>query len=325
VYADRALSGTSLHGRHDMQRLLADAPSGRWRAVCAETTSRYGRDEEDRAGVRKHLTFHGITIMTTVDGVVTRMIDGFKAVMDAHQIEELKVMVHRGMAGVIRDGRHAGGRAYGYRPVKGEPGQLAIVPQEAEIVRRIFREYAGGRAPRAIAAELNAEGVPAPRQSLWLAPTINGHNKRKSGILQNELYAGRLVWNRVRMVKNPATGKRLSRPLPEGEWQRSDAPHLRIVDDHLFDQVQRRRAERALAPRNIRATPKRILSGLLRCGACGAGMSKKDIDHGRPRIVCTRMREAASCSNRRSYYLDDIERTVIGGLRAELGTREAVA
>ncbi len=54
-------------------------------------------------------------------------------------------------------------------------------------------------------------------------------------------------------------------------------------------------------------------------------MSKKDIDHGRPRIVCTRMQEARTCSNRRRYYLDDIERIVIDGLREELGTREAVS
>jgi site-specific DNA recombinase len=54
-------------------------------------------------------------------------------------------------------------------------------------------------------------------------------------------------------------------------------------------------------------------------------MSKKDVDHGRPRIVCTRMIESKTCDNRRRYYLDDIERIVIGGLRSELGTREAVA
>lgn len=54
-------------------------------------------------------------------------------------------------------------------------------------------------------------------------------------------------------------------------------------------------------------------------------MSKHDVDHGRPRIVCTRMIKSKTCSNRRRYYLDEIERVVVGGLRAELGTREAVA
>jgi hypothetical protein len=51
------------------------------------------------------------------------------------------------MAGVVRDGPH--GRAYGYQPVAGKPGELQIVTSEAEVVRRIFAEYTAGRSPRA--------------------------------------------------------------------------------------------------------------------------------------------------------------------------------
>ena len=122
VYVDRAKSGATVHERTDFQRILADAKSGLFQAVCAETTSRYGRDEEDRAAARKRLTFHGVTIMTPVDGVVSRLTDGIKAAIDAHQLEDLKVMIRRGMAGVIREGRHAGGSVYGYRTVPGLPG-----------------------------------------------------------------------------------------------------------------------------------------------------------------------------------------------------------
>jgi hypothetical protein len=53
------------------------------------------------------------------------------------------------------------------------------------------------------------------------------------------------------MLKDPDTGKRLSRPYPKNDWQTADVPNLRIVSQELFD----------------------VLSGLLRCGACGAGMS----------------------------------------------------
>lgn len=331
IYVDRAKSGSSIHNRADFQRLLRDAEAGRFKAVCAETTSRYGRDEEDRAAARKRLTFHGIAILTAAEGgVVSRVMDGIKAVMDANQLEDLKVMVRRGMAAVIRDGRHAGGAIYGYRSVPKLPGErrgdLEIVPEQAAIVRRIFHEYAvKQRTPRAIAAALNAEGVPAPVKDYWRAGTINGHTRRKTGILQNELYCGRLIWNRCYRVANPDTGKRIWRYNPESEWQRNDVPRLRIIDDDLFAAAQRLRAERATpASRRRTSAPRRILSGLLRCGTCGAGMSKKDTDHGRPRIVCTQMREAGTCANRRAYYLDDIEGIVIGGLRESLGTREAI-
>jgi site-specific DNA recombinase len=325
IYVDRAKSGASVHERADFQRMLRDAKAGLFKAVCAETTSRYGRDEEDRAAARKRLTFCGVEIYTPVDGVVSRMMDGIKAVMDAHQLEDLKVMIRRGMSAVIRDGRHNGGMAYGYKPIPGKPGELEIVEDKAEIVRRIFREYIAGDTPRAIAARLNAEGIPPPRKFYWRASTINGHTKRRTGILQCELYIGRLIWNRACRVRDPDTGKRVWRYKPETEWQRNEAPHLRIIDDETFETAQRKRSLRARAHRRDRQRPKRLLSGLLRCGACAAGMSKHDVDHGRPRIVCTRMIESKTCDNRRRYYLDEIERMVIGGLRGELGTREAVA
>jgi hypothetical protein len=53
-------------------------------------------------------------------------------------------------------------------------------------------------------------------------------------------------------------------------------------------------------------------------------MSKKDTSAKRPRIICTRMHDAGMCTNRRSYHLDDIERLVVGGLRDQLGSAEAI-
>ena len=50
-------------------------------------------------------------------------------------------------------------------------------------------------------------------------------------MLLNEIYAGRIVWNKVRMIKDPAIGKRVSRPILPGAYRSSEAPQLRIVDD----------------------------------------------------------------------------------------------
>jgi hypothetical protein len=54
-----------------------------------------------------------------------------------------------------------------------------------------------------IAAALNKKGVPGPRRGVWNASTIAGSRKRLNGILQNELYAGRIVWNRQTFIKDP--------------------------------------------------------------------------------------------------------------------------
>ena len=73
-------------------------------------------------------------------------------------------------------------------------------------------------APRQIAARLNREAVPSPRGGQWNASTINGNRRRRNGILNNELYTGRITYNRQRFVKDPETGRRLARPNPEHEW-----------------------------------------------------------------------------------------------------------
>lgn len=235
--------------------------------------------------------------------------------------------VRRGMAGVVREGRYAGGRAYGYRPTPGEPGRLRIDPQEAAVVRRIFEEYAAGRAPRDIAFRLNREGVPAPRGAVWNASTINGNRERTNGIIQNPIYGGEIVWNRIRMVKDPATGRRVSRPNPESEWQRREAPELRIVpEETLATALARKRQTTARKePTGPRRYVRSVLSGVLKCGACGSGMSKHDNSAGRPRIRCSRATESGSCANRRNYYLDRIEAGVIEALREELDRPELLA
>nr|WP_276556853.1 recombinase family protein [Rhodoblastus acidophilus] len=229
------------------------------------------------------------------------------------------------MAGVVRDGRHAGGRAYGYRPVPAKPGELQIDEEEAAVIRDIFVSYVAGQTPREIAATLNARRVSPPRGRYWTASTLNGSLKRHNGIILNELYAGRIVWNRVRMIKDPDTGKRVSRPNPRSEWQSIDAPHLRIVEQELFAQAGVIKQERGGPIPCHTRKPKRVLSGLLKCGCCGAGMSVKDTRKGRQRIQCTQMKEAGTCDHRRAYDLDTVERTVLNGLKANLTTPDLIA
>lgn len=318
TFDDRGVSGASMHRRPGIKRLLAAAADGHFDVVLAEMMSRIGRDLEDRASIRKRLTFAGIQIVTPSDGLVSPLTDSIRAVIDSQQLEDTKGMIRRGMAGVIREGRHAGGRAYGYRPVKGEPGKLAIVEQEAEILRRIFAEYVAGRTPREIARDLNHDGIPPPRGDCWNASTLNGNFKRGHGILANELYVGVIVWNRVRMMLHPDTGRRISRSNPPTEWQRTPAPELRIIDDATWSAAQARKAKLTRKHPSHARRAKHLLSGLLKCGCCGGGMSVKDREHGRIRIVCTRSRESGICDNRAPVYLDSVERTALDGLRDEL-------
>jgi site-specific DNA recombinase len=68
----------------------------------------------------------------------------------------------------------------------------------------------------------------------------NGNRQRGTGILNSELYIGRLVWNRLRYVKDPETEKRVSRLNPDSGWIQN-VTVLRIIDQELWERVKTRR------------------------------------------------------------------------------------
>ena len=237
TFEDKARSGASVIGRDGLMQLMDAARQQMFDVLVVEALDRLSRDMEDLAGIHKRLSFQGIQIQAVHDGTADSILIGIRGLVGQMQREDGAKKVRRGMAGVVRDGRHAGGRAYGYRAVPGKPGELEIVEEEAAVVRRIFAAYATGRTPRDIARDLNNEDIRPPRGRRWNASTINGNAQRGSGLIFNELYAGRIIWNKVRMVKDPDTGKRLSRPNSPDDWQRIEVPHLRIVEQSVWEQA----------------------------------------------------------------------------------------
>ncbi len=319
TFEDKARSGASVFGRDGLMQLMDAARQHSFDVVVVEALDRLSRDMEDLAGIHKRLSFQGIEIQAVHDGTADAVLIGIRGLVGQMQREDGAKKVRRGMAGVVRDGRHAGGRAYGYRAVLGRPGELEVVAEEAAIVRRIFEAYAAGRTPRDIAHDLNREDIRPPRGQRWNASTINGNARRGAGLIFNDLYVGRIVWNKVRMVKNPDTGRRISRPNPPDQWQMMDAPRLRIVDEETWEKARGVKAERAHLKTYMKRRPPHLLSGLLRCGCCGSGMSVHDRDKtGKTRIRCSAVRESGSCSNRRIVYLRDVEKAALNGMSEEL-------
>ena len=194
-------------------------------------------------------------------------------------------------------------------------------------MQRIFCEFVQGKTPRKIAAGLNADGVKPPRGKNWNASTINGNAARGHGMLINELYAGRIVWNKVRMIKDPATGRRVPRPNRKDQYRSVDALHLAIVEDATFKAAQVIKAGRSHQGASQSRKAVRPLSGLLRCGSCGAGMSAIGAQRkGKPhRMQCSAFRESGVCGNGRKVSRPAIETLVFEGLREELANPEAIA
>jgi DNA invertase Pin-like site-specific DNA recombinase len=299
---------------------------------------RISRDQEDIAGIFKRMSYADVKIVTLSEGEVTHLHVGLKGTMNAIFLKDLADKTRRGQRGRVEAGKSGGGNAYGYDVVKkldarGEPirGDRTINPQQAEVVRRIFRDYAAGQSAKAIAFALNKEGIPAPTGGDWGFSTINGNPKRGNGILNNEMYIGKIVWNRQRFIKDPDTGKRQARPNPESEWVTQEVPELRILDDDLWAAVKARQDRHKIEPDakgrldlpkvHTRRRPKYLFSGLTRCSCCGGGFSQISATL----IGCSTARNKGTCDNRLNIRRDELETRVLTALRTKLVDPELFA
>ncbi|WP_338149887.1 recombinase family protein [Kaistia nematophila] len=321
-YSDHAISGSSML-RPGIQALMSDAIAGRFDIVLSEALDRISRDQEDIAGFFKRMMFSSVRMVTLAEGEINQLHIGLKGTMNALFLKDLADKTRRGQRGRVEADRSGGGNCYGYDVVltlgDADRGKRTINAAEAEVVRRIFRQYAIGQSPMAIASALNAAGVAGPRGGEWSASTINGNRKRGIGILNNELYRGQLIWNRQRFLKDPISGKRIARENPETEWIIRDRPDLRIVSDEEWQTVRDRqesltREDFGQKPLNARKRAKYLLSGLLVCGECGANYAVSGRDH----LQCSRATNKGTCANRRLIRRSKVERAVLDGLRFNL-------
>ena len=306
---------------------MRDAPRHEFDVVLAESLDRFSRDQEDTAGLFKRLTCVGVRIVTLAEGDITHLHIGFKGTMNALFLKDLAEKTHRGLRGRIEAGKSGGGLCYRYRVVRSLSGSTLvngdrqIEHAEAAIVMRVFREFVSGVSPKEMAKRLNREGVSGPGGGKWSPSTIHGHHARGTGILNNELYLGRLVWNRLRYVKDPDTGRRVSRPNPRSQWVTVEVPALRMVDDEMWAAVKERQelTRRTMAQPGGAALcqlrrPRYLFSGLTKCGECGAGFIMGSAN----RLMCFGARDQGTCTNRLTIRRDEVEARVLRAMQDKL-------
>ena len=337
VFTDEAMSGAT-HLRPDFQRMQQLAMAGGFEVLVAESLDRLSRDQEHIAGLHKRMGYLGIKIITKSEGEISELHVGLGGTMSAIFLRQLAQKTHRGLEGRVKAGKSAGGISYGYaldrQPLPDgtyTTGDRVIDQAEAAVVRRIFTEYDRGRSARAIAIGLNRDGIPAPRaggkgKGTWSFSTISGNWKRGTGILNNELYIGKMVWNRQRFIKDPDSGKRQARLNPPEAWITEDIASLRFIEDDLWTRVKQRQGairediltERATDPASPQIErghrPRYLLSGLLSCGCCGSGY----IMISDSRLGCAAARNSGTCTNRKTIKRTDVESRVLSGLKDNL-------
>ena len=330
TYTDAAISGATM-SRPGLIQMLEAAESQRFDILIAEGLDRISRSLSDIASIHELLVHYGVKIWTGHEGEVSDLHIGFKGTMNALYLRDLKEKVKRAHRAIAASGRAASSIAYGYSVVRGvldEKGNYVnglrkVNADQAEIVRRIFQEYASGIPIRQIVRSLNDDGIPSPSGKLWRPNSITGEDHRYKGILHNDLYRGLLVYNRTHKITDPRSGKRRYIVNPASEWITTPVPELRIVSDQLWADAHQRRQEskrlRGSKPRKPKTSSSknwsplnaRPLTGLVKCGWCGGNKSIAN----NTRYVCSTHRLERKCKNARGQREQRIAEEVFSAIR----------
>src|SRR5262245_1056617 len=324
TYADHAKSGAGMLNRDELNDMLKAADAGEFDMLILESLDRLARDPEHLHGIWKGLRFGGVEVLTCNEGQVSTLLVALRGIVGEMQLKDTGDKVRRHHEGRAREGKIPGALSYGYRLVRGKAGEREIDPEQAKIVRRVFEQYAAGLSPRAICEQLNNERIPSPSANQtrkgkkltghWLHTTIS--NGR--GFLANRVYIGEIIWNRQQGLRHPIKETRVRRERDQSEWIITQAPQLRIIEQPLWDAVQKMVSQRkrggGTAKGRIVARKSGLLSGLVRCAACGADMRMNGGDP--PRVVCSAAGKSAQlCTHRRSYEIGRIEKETIEYVR----------
>jgi len=200
---------------------------------------------------------YGITLRTPEHNELEYMHITMHGLQGYMEMNAMRGRMGRGRAGAARRGA-VQGFAYGYNvDLKVSGGDIVrggrtIDEEKADTVKWIFKQYADGMSLTQIVSNLNELGIPSPRKKLWqravLCTRLRSfcHEKRiydywRVGILANEIYIGRYIYDKMSYRKVEAGGEKREAYLrPKSEWKRLEVPHLRIIDDATWNAVQER-------------------------------------------------------------------------------------
>ena len=327
TFADAAISGSD-NNRPQYQAMLAAAERSEFEVLLLDDLSRLARDSVEQERIIRRLEFKGLRIIATSDGYdseskARKVHRGFKGLMNEIFLDDLREKTHRGIAGQHIKRFWTGGRPYGYRlrqildPIERDPfgqpkrigSQLELHPEQAEIVLEMFERYADGEPPRGIAADLNSRGIPSPGSS-WRRRVRRCHGWMGSAvytILVNDLYTGHVKWNQHRYERDPDSKMHKCRKRPKSEWLTYRDESLRIVSDELWERCVLRRTPNPAVKLKCGGRPKFLLSGILKCGVCGASyVMKNQRSYG-----CAGYVEGRNCANRVDIRRDWVETALL--------------
>ncbi len=265
IYIDSGISGRKAEKRPAFQEMIARAKSKEHPVdvLLVWKFSRFARNQEESIVYKSLLKKAGVEVLSVseplVDGPFGSLIERIIEWMDEYYSIRLSGEVKRGMIENAHRGRYQATAPFGYRNI---PEGLEIIPEEAEIIKIIFRKFMEEHfAFSKLAAYLNNKGIRTHRGGLW-------ENRTVKYVLQNPVYKGYARWN---VGRNALRGPDASSPdmiLTQGQ-------HIPvIIPEDVFDQVQAEIARQYRRPKAKSADSYgHWLGNLVKCSACGSSLT----------------------------------------------------
>ncbi len=265
VYYDEGITGTKASKRPELMRLLADCKAKKIDFVITKSISRFSRNTMDCLEIVRTLLNLNIPVYFEKENintgsmeselflsVLSTMAEGESASISSNNKWSIKKRFENGTY-------RLSSAPYGY---KLESGGLQVVPEQADIVKRIFRELLSGKGMYSIAKKLNAEQVPTQKGGRWTSTSV--HN-----ILTNEKYTGDCIFQKTYADSN------FNRHINNGELNRYliQNHHEAIISHEDFKAaaalIEQRAAEKGIESGSDKYQKRYAFSEKLICGECG--------------------------------------------------------
>ncbi|MDE6500709.1 MAG: recombinase family protein [Ruminococcus sp.] len=266
------VSGDSISARPQMQMLLSDLAQNKYAGVLVVEVERLARgDTIDQGIVAQAFKQSETKIITPVktydpNNEIDEEYFEFSLFMSRREYKTIRRRLEAGRLSAVKEGNYICSRTpYGYRKISPEPKvhTLEIVPEEAEIVKLIYKLYLDGHGAKYISAELNRMGVKPQKSILWETPSVKK-------ILANPLYCGKIGW------KTKSNGD----ILYQGK-------HKPIISEEMFNMVQDKKKNNPVAQLHPNDVLLNYYHGILYCKNCGHQMKRRFLaGNGHEHILC---------------------------------------
>lgn len=323
VYTDEGISATNTKRREGFNRMVSDALDGKIDLIVTKSVSRFARNTVDSLTTVRKLKEAGVEVYFEKENIWTLDSKGelLITIMSSLAQEESRNIsenVTWGQRKRFADGKVSipYGQFLGYR--KGVDGLPEIVPEEAEIVRTIYRMCIEGKSTNAIAKHLTRQGIPTPAgKDIWQRATVES-------ILRNEKYKGSALLQKKFTVDFLQKKMKVN----EGEVPQYyvEHSHEAIIAPEEWEKVQLELAHRKTSTRRTQCNSP--FSGKLICGDCGEIFGSKvwhsNSKYRRTIWRCNAKYDSGDPCSTPHLYEDDLKQYFVAALSGLLVDRTAL-